>query len=55
MGLKGRLINWVAKDIKKLVPAWDFAHTTFKDALDIGSQHHFEKPKIGLDDIAFLQ
>jgi long-chain acyl-CoA synthetase len=55
MGLKGRLINWVAKDIKKLIPAWDFAHTTFKDALDIGSQHHFEKPKIGLDDIAFLQ
>ena len=55
MGLKGRLINWVARDIKKLIPSWEFAHITFKDALDIGSQHHFQKPNIGLDDIAFLQ
>ena len=55
MGLKGRLINWVARDIKKLIPSWGFAHTTFKDALDIGSRHHFQKPNIGLDDIAFLQ
>ena len=55
MGLKGRLINWVARDVKKLIPSWDFSHTTFKDALDIGSRHHFQKPKIDLDDIAFLQ
>ena len=55
MGLKGHLINWVARKIKKLIPAWGFAHITFKEALQKGSQHHFQKPNIGLDDIAFLQ
>jgi long-chain acyl-CoA synthetase len=55
MGLKGHLINWVARKIKKLIPAWEFAHITFKEALQKGSQHHFHKPHIGLDDIAFLQ
>jgi long-chain acyl-CoA synthetase len=55
MGLKGHLINWVARKIKKLIPSWEFAHTTFKEALAQGSQHHFHKPHIGLDDIAFLQ
>jgi long-chain acyl-CoA synthetase len=55
MGLKGHLINWVARKIKKLIPTWGFAHTTFREALQKGSQHHFHKPNIGLDDIAFLQ
>ena len=55
MGLKGHLINWVARDIKKLIPAWSFAHITFKDALQSGGEHHFQKPNIGLEDIAFLQ
>jgi len=55
MGLKGYLINWVARDVKKLIPPWSFAHTSFKDALKVGGQHHFIKPTIGLDDIAFLQ
>jgi len=55
MGLKGHLINWVAREIKKLIPAWDFPHISFKEALDIGRTHHFLKPPIGLDDIAFLQ
>ena len=55
LGLKGHLINWVAKRIKKIIPAWDFAHIPFKEALRIGGRHHFQKPDIGLDDIAFLQ
>ena len=55
MGLKGRLINWVAREIKKLIPPWEFAHITFKDALQKGSEHHFQEPKISLEDIAFLQ
>ena len=55
LGLKGHLINWVATRIKKLIPAWDFAHIPFKEALRIGGGHHFQKPDIGLDDIAFLQ
>lgn len=55
MGLKGPLINWVAREIKKLIPPWEFAHITFKDALQKGSEHHFQEPKISLEDIAFLQ
>jgi len=55
MGLKGYVINWVARKVKKLIPAWQFAHMSFKEALQKGSQQHFHKPNIGLDDIAFLQ
>ena len=55
MGVKGHLINWVAREIKKLIPAWEFAHITFKDVLQKGSEHHFQEPKISLEDIAFLQ
>ena len=55
LGLKGLLVNWVARNIKKIVPPWDVIYTKFKQALSIGSQHSFQKPEIGLDDIAFLQ
>ena len=55
LGLKGHIVNWVARNIKKIVPAWNVAHTNFKDALIIGSRHPFHRPEIGLDDIAFLQ
>jgi len=55
MGLKGHLINWAARKVKKIIPAWEFSHINFKDALQKGSEHHFQKPKIGLEDIAFLQ
>ena len=55
MGLKGHVINWVARKVKKLIPVWQFAHMSFKEAIQRGSQHHFHKPNIGLDDIAFLQ
>ncbi|MEI6612313.1 AMP-binding protein [Polynucleobacter sp.] len=55
LGLKGHLINWVAKRIKKLIPAWDIPYIPFKEALRMGRGHHFQKPDIGLDDIAFLQ
>ncbi|QWE21441.1 AMP-binding protein [Polynucleobacter sp. AP-Kolm-20A-A1] len=55
LGMKGHLINWVARNIKKMIPPWDFPHIAFKEALQIGSSHVFDKPQIGLDDIAFLQ
>ena len=55
MGFKGHLINWIARDIKKLIPPWEFTHIAFKEALKTGSQHHFIRPSIDLDDIAFLQ
>ena len=55
LGLKGHIVNWVARNIKKMIPRWNFDHVRFKEALRIGSQHSFQKPVIGLDDIAFLQ
>ncbi len=55
MGLKGHLVNWVARRIKKIIPPWDVPHIKFKDALQIGSSRTFHQPQIGLDDIAFLQ
>ena len=55
LGLKGHIINWVARNIKKMIPPWNFPHVGYKEALHIGSAHQFQKPEIGLDDIAFLQ
>jgi long-chain acyl-CoA synthetase len=55
LGFKGLIVNWVARNIKHLIPKWQFPGIYFKEALRIGSQHHFVKPSIGLDDIAFLQ
>ena len=55
LGLKGHIVNWVARNIKKMVPPWNFDHVKFKEALRIGGQYPFQKSVIGLDDIAFLQ
>jgi len=55
LGLKGLFINFVARKIKNLVPAWDFPCIKFKEALYLGHGHTFIKPKIGLNDLAFLQ
>jgi long-chain acyl-CoA synthetase len=46
MGIKGYVINWVARSIKKLIPPWQFAHITFKEAIQKGGTHHFQKPHI---------
>ena len=56
LGLKGKVINFVLKHIKKIVPAWQLAHyTTFKAALEVGQKVGFIKPEINRSDIAFLQ
>ena len=55
LGLKGHIVNWVARNIKKMVPPWNFDHIKFNGALRIGGQHSFQKLAIELDDIAFLQ
>jgi len=55
LGFKGYIVNWVARNIKKIVPAWEVAHIQFAQALKIGSHYSFQKPVIELDDIAFLQ
>lgn len=56
MGVKGILVNWVVRKVKKLVPQWHLPnHIGFKQALDIGRQSAYVKPQIGHDDVAFLQ
>ncbi|QWD63201.1 AMP-binding protein [Polynucleobacter sp. MWH-UH2A] len=55
LGLKGYIINWVARNIKKLIPLWDVEHIRFKEALRASGKRQFQRPVIGLDDIAFLQ
>ena len=55
LGIKGYIVNWVARKVKKMVPPWNIDHIQFKDALGMGAQRLFHQPVIGLDDIAFLQ
>ena len=55
LGLKGHVINWVARNVKRLVPKWNIDHIGFKQALAIGQKRAFHKPAIELNDIAFLQ
>jgi len=56
LGPKGKLLDFVVKHIKKLVPKWELPHyTTFKAALDVGKKVGFQKPEIHQNDIAFLQ
>ena len=55
LGIKGLVINFVARHIKKLVAPWDFSCVRFNETLRLGREHPFSKPRIGSDDIAFLQ
>ncbi|SNX29171.1 long-chain acyl-CoA synthetase [Polynucleobacter meluiroseus] len=55
IGIKGRIVDFVVRKVKKLVPVWNFPHQTFKEALSKGARNHLLKPNLTLDDIAFLQ
>ena len=56
IGIKGAIVNFVVRKIKKLVPAWHLpGHTLFTQALSEGGRHQWKKPNTTLDDIAFLQ
>jgi long-chain acyl-CoA synthetase len=53
---KSFIINMVVKHVKKMVPAYNLPDAvTFKQALSLGSQHHFETIPTNHYDIAFLQ
>ena len=55
-GLKGMLVNTVAKHVKKMVPAFDLPQAVrFADALDRGARHALPKVTLGHQDLAFLQ
>lgn len=56
LGLKGHLVNFVVKHIKKMVPAFSLPTAiSFKEALHKGRNHPFKDEKIEHEDIAFLQ
>ncbi|MCT8998190.1 long-chain-fatty-acid--CoA ligase [Chelativorans intermedius] len=56
MGLKGHIVNFVVRRVKKLVPAWELpGHVPFRQALKRGAGARLTPVEVGLDDIAFLQ
>ncbi|ADG16789.1 long-chain fatty acid--CoA ligase [Paraburkholderia atlantica] len=56
MGIKGPLVNFVVRKVKKMVPAWSLpGHVKFNDAVSEGARQTFKPVKQGPDDIAFLQ
>src|SRR5574343_1462899 len=55
-GLKGAIVNFVVRKIKKMVPAWHLpVAINFASALATGRRHGFQAVPIGQDDLAFLQ
>jgi long-chain acyl-CoA synthetase len=53
---KGVVINWAARRLKKLVPAYRIDGATgFRDALEAGSHLPFAEVALTPDDLAFLQ
>lgn len=54
--LKGCLVNYVVRNVKKMVPAFDLPKAVrYKDALRRGHNASFHKPSIGPNEIAVLQ
>ena len=55
-GLKGALVNFAVRNLKKMVPAFEFDNALrFNDVLRAGSRMTLEKVEIKPADIAFLQ
>ena len=56
LGLKGLIVNVVVRHVKKLVPPFALpGHISFNSAVAAGRGMKLQVPKIGADDIAFLQ
>ena len=56
IGVKGAIVNFVVRKVKKLVPAWSLpGHILFNQALSQGGRLQWNKPNTTLDSIAFLQ
>jgi long-chain acyl-CoA synthetase len=54
--VKGTIVNFVVRSIKKLVPAWSLpGHTSFKAAVAEGRSHSLKPVELKPDDVAFLQ
>ena len=56
LGVKGVLVNFVVKNIKKMVPAYHLPEAlSFREVLKKGKSLALEKPAIHLEDVAVLQ
>ena len=56
LGFKGVIVNLVVRRVKKMVPTYSLPSAiAFNDAIATGRGLIFSKPKIGPDDVAFLQ
>ncbi|MDE1183189.1 long-chain fatty acid--CoA ligase [Paraburkholderia sp.] len=56
MGVKGWIVNYVVRHVKKMVPAWNLpGHVKFNAALAEGGRQAFKPVKSSPNDIAFLQ
>ncbi|NJD24206.1 MAG: long-chain-fatty-acid--CoA ligase [Betaproteobacteria bacterium] len=54
--VKGTLVNFVVRHVKKLVPAWSLPESiSFTTVLAAGRRHGMDKVTITQEDIAFLQ
>ena len=55
-GLKGTIVNFVVRNVKKMVPAWELPNCVrFNDVLAEGRKMELKPVSTGPDDIAFLQ
>lgn len=55
-GVKGTLVNFVVKYIKKMVPKYNLPMAvSFKQVLAKGASHQYSRPEMSKEDIAFLQ
>jgi len=56
LGVKGVLVNFVVRTVKKMVPAWSLPGAVrFNRMLDEGARLTLKPVNVGQDDIAFLQ
>jgi len=56
LGLKGVIVNLVVRRVKKMVPSYSIPRAVaFNDAVAAGRNLKLNKPKLGPDDVAFLQ
>jgi len=56
LGFQGLIVNLVVRRLKKMVPAYSIPNAVpFNKALSAGRGASFTKPKLSLDDVAFLQ
>lgn len=55
-GLKGTIVNFVVRRVKKMVPAWSLpGHVKFNTAMKAGAGMDFKPAKVAANDVAFLQ